>query len=565
MTLLAREKLEERLAALHRASLELVSDLSRNNVLERIAHLAREQAEARYAAIGIINAEGELEKFIPIGMSDEEIARIDHPPRGLGLIGAIHKEKRAIRLPEISTDPRSAGFPPHHPPMHSFLGVPIMSAGKLLGQIYLTDKVNAPEFTEEDERVIEILAAYAAVAIENSRLYESVVSRDQTLTQQYTDLALLYQLAHSAAQAADMETQIQETLPPVTQHFAFAASAIYVREDENDRFNLSMHAGEAGALFAEFNRFQLDEGFFGEAARGDYPKECNVTEINAPELRDRLQQAGLERIACTPLRASNRVVGLLVAARKSTLPLSRREEDLLGTISTLAGTAIESIRLKEHSRRIAILEERERIGMDLHDGVIQSIYSVGLALDYARLVLEEDPKAARQKISEAIDGLNSTIQDIRAYILDLRPRQLRGGETLTRGLQRLLDEFRRNVKAKTRLATSEDGFLDLPRRNALAIFHICQESLANAAKHAQANLVEVQLWATDDRVYLKVSDDGCGFELDKTTAAIGHGLSNMERRVRKVGGEVNITSQPNQGTTVIAWVPRNSTEKQNSA
>jgi len=177
MVTLTREQLEERLAALHRASLQLVGDLSRNNVLERIVRIARDQANARYAALGILNEDGKLANFIHIGMGKDEIERIAHLPQGLGLLGAVLDERQIIRVPHIAADKRSAGFPAHHPEMASFLGVPIMSGGRLLGQLYLTNKENAAEFNTDDERVIETLAAYAAVAIENSRLYQNVVRR----------------------------------------------------------------------------------------------------------------------------------------------------------------------------------------------------------------------------------------------------------------------------------------------------------------------------------------------------------------------------------------------------
>jgi GAF domain-containing protein len=162
MVLLTREQLEDRLAALHRASLELVSNLSLETVLERIVSLARAAAGARYAALGVVDEEGNLEQFIPIGMNPEELKRAAHPPVGRGLLGVMRQERRTVRIPDISADPRRVGFPSWHPPMRSFLGVPVISGDRLLGQIYLTDKIGADEFTVQDERVIETLAAYAA-------------------------------------------------------------------------------------------------------------------------------------------------------------------------------------------------------------------------------------------------------------------------------------------------------------------------------------------------------------------------------------------------------------------
>jgi signal transduction histidine kinase len=203
----------------------------------------------------------------------------------------------------------------------------------------------------------------------------------------------------------------------------------------------------------------------------------------------------------------------------------------------------------------AMAEDRERIGRDLHDGIIQSIYCVGLALDYARMSIDEEPQQARQKIEQSIEALNATIRDIRSYILDLRPRQFQG-ENLKAGLQRLVDEFQANAGIHGSVVGPDDGLVDFPAANATALFHICQEALANIAKHATASAAEVRLWTAKDRVLLEVSDNGAGFDLRKMSVTLGHGLSNMHVRARKVGGDVEITSGPGEGTTVLAWVPR---------
>ncbi|MEN6410464.1 MAG: GAF domain-containing protein, partial [Anaerolineaceae bacterium] len=166
--ILTREELEERLAALHRASLELVQDISLSSLLERIAVTACEQVNARYAAVGVLDENGALSQFIPIGMTPEEIERIPHPPVGLGMIGVLMHSAESLRLADLSVDPRSAGFPAGHPPMKTLLGVPIRSGAHQLGQIYLTEKKDGEEFTADDQQVIETLAAYAAVAISNA-------------------------------------------------------------------------------------------------------------------------------------------------------------------------------------------------------------------------------------------------------------------------------------------------------------------------------------------------------------------------------------------------------------
>jgi signal transduction histidine kinase len=272
-------------------------------------------------------------------------------------------------------------------------------------------------------------------------------------------------------------------------------------------------------------------------------------------LRPSVVAAGFKCIACIPLTALGSVVGVMSVASRREHSFDSRELSLLTAIGAWAGLAMENARLHRQARRLAVLEERERIGMDLHDGIIQSIYGVGLALEFARVALEEDPRQSLQKIEQAIDGLNKTIRDIRTYILDLRPRHF-VGLNLREGLQRLVEEYRANTMGDAILTAPEDGLATLPASHGTALFHICQEALANAAKHAHARRLDVHLWASKDRVLLEISDNGEGFDLHKMSVTLGHGLSNMHIRARKVGGDVEITSAPGEGTTVLAWVPR---------
>jgi signal transduction histidine kinase len=378
--LLTREQLQERLIALHKASLELVKDFSLDRLLERIAAVACEQVDARYAALGVLDDSGKLVKFISVGMTDEEIKRIAHPPIGKGLIGELMDTETPLRLAVLQEHPRSVGFPAHHPEMVSFLGVPIRTANRQLGQIYLTEKIDASEFTADDEKIIQMLAGYAAAAIQNAQLHEN-------------------------------------------------------------------------------------------------------------------------------------------------------------------------------THRLAVLEERERIGMDLHDGIIQAIYGVGLTLEGALHSIDEDPADARNRIQHSIESLNQAIRDLRGYILDLRPRQM-GNDGLMSGLKRLVTEFRVNSLTEVVLTGPEKDLMDLPPSQSLALFHICQEALANAAKHAKAKKVEIALWSTDDRSLMEIHDDGKGFDMETQTLNIGHGLANMQTRAQAAGGDVDVSSAPGEGTTILAWVPR---------
>lgn len=555
MDLLTREQLEDRLAALHQVSLELVRDLSPELVLERIVNLARDQVDASYAALGVVDEHGELIKFIPVGMTPEEVRKTGNAPVGLGMIGALSKLQRTIRVADLSQSPHSAGFPPGHPLMESFLGVPIMLGETPLGQIYLTNKIGHSEFTAADERVIETLAAYAAVAIYNARMYENLRQHDHALSQRNEDLALLNDVAESLSSTLDTDQILDKTLNRVLAYLEVEAGEIYLINETAQELQLALHTGQPGLPFLTSERIRIGKDLIGKVALSGELKVSHDLETDICNLNPAMKEAGLECLVCIPLTARGKVVGVMSIAAHGERQFDAREQNLLHAIGAWAGITIENSQLHSQSRRLAIMEERERIGMDLHDGIIQTIYGVGLALEYARDTLQEDPQESRKKIEQALSGLNKTVRDIRAYILDLRPRQF-AGDDLRHGLGRLVEEFRANTLSEAALITTANGISSLPATHGIALFHICQEALANSAKHSRASRTTVHLWTTPDRVLLEVSDNGRGFNLRKTNITLGHGLSNMHIRARKVGGDVEITSAPQAGTTVLAWVPR---------
>ncbi len=554
--LLTREELQDRLIALHKASLELVKEVSLEALLERVASLACEQAGARYAALGVLGEDGKLKKFITVGMSAEDMKQIPHPPRGLGLIGALMRgDSGNIRISEIEDDPRSVGFPQGHAEMHSLLGVPIRIAGRQLGQIYLTEKIGGHEFTPDDEKIIEILAAYAGAAIDNAHLYERLQEREETLTHRNEQLALLNKIGTALAASLELDEILKNTLALLMAHFRVEAGEIFLMEEDGETLRLVLHRGEAAEAFWTRNRFKLGEGMVGKAAQTLQPVISHRLSSEKQGTRRAVVEAGFKQLACIPLTAHGAVVGVLTIATRSRKTISESELQLLVSVAAGAGTAIENALLHTNVRRLAVLEERERIGMDLHDGTIQSIYGVGLALENARMTLRENPEMAENQLEKAVEDLNHTIRDIRSYILDLRPRQLQG-ENLIEGLGRLISEFRQNTKVEVSLASPKETLIDLPQLQAMSLFHICQEALANIAKHAKASKVTIDLWTTSDRVLLEVSDNGKGFELDKTSKTVGHGLANMQTRVQIVGGDLDITTTIGEGTSILAWVPR---------
>ena len=431
---LTREQLEDRLIALHRASIELVQDISLELLLERIAILACEQSGARYAALGVNNNKGELEKFIPIGMTEAEIEMMSYPPVGRGLIGALGSSKESIRLPDLNKDHRSSGFPDGHPEMTSFLGVPIYIGDNILGQIYLTNKLDESQFSSDDQIVIEMLAAYAAVAISNARMYQGLIQRERVITRRNENLALLNELASTMATSSDQTVVLEKALNQLMDFLRLEVGEFFLMQEDRRSLKMVLHRGETVDQIWRNKTFNLGEGFIGVTAKDGVPRLLNLPiEDEDLELDNAIKEKGFRQLALLPLLGRQGVLGVLSVGTIHPQPLDELEMQFLAAISSWVGTAIENMQLNLQGRRLAILEERERIGMDLHDGIIQSIYAVGLTLEHARLVMNEDKDAARQRIEQSIGDLNSAIRDIRSYILDLRPRQLHD-ESLMNGI-----------------------------------------------------------------------------------------------------------------------------------
>ena len=552
---LSSEDLQARLLALHTANLELIKDISLETLLKRIAEVAKEQAGAKYAALAVLDEDGSMTEFITVGMSEAQIKKMPHQPQGLGLLGALMDTTEPIRVPNIGEHPSSIGFPRHHPAMYSFLGVPIRATNRQLGQIYLTNKKGMDAFSREDEQIIQMLAGYAAAAIQNARLYENLRERDIALTQRSEDLSLLNDIAAALVPTQGMDEIVNKTLALVMDYLHVEAGEIFLLDEETETLRLVLHRGEAAQAFWTRSRFKLGEGFVGRSALNNETLVGKALSEEMNDLRPAVIEAGFRQFACIPLTSGEKMIGVLGTAKHGDYPFDERSVQLLTAVGNWAGLAIENSRMHTDAQRLAVLEERERIGMDMHDGVIQSVFGVGLLLENVRLLVDEDPKEAKEGLKKAIDGLNQSIRDLRTYILDLRPRQL-GDENLMVGLRRLVTEYRVNTLAEAMLTGKEKDVRSLSQKQALTLFHICQEALANTAKHARAKRVSVSVWTTADRVLMEVQDNGKGFALDKMSMTLGHGLSNMHTRLRSAGGDVEIVSAPGEGTTILAWLPR---------
>jgi signal transduction histidine kinase len=558
MTNLSKKQLENHLGTFHQVNIELARNLSLDTVMKRIVRLARDQAEARYAAMAIRDEEGEVEHFIQVGLSEEEVERMPHLPEGKGLLGVLGESRETIRLADLRTHPRSVGFPEEHPAMTSFLGVPILSGERILGEFYLTEKQNASEFTSNDARLMETLASYASVAITNARLYQSLLQRDQELNQKNQDLSLINELAHSIASSWDIKEIMSQTLSRVLDYLKVETGEIYLRDTGRKDLRLALLRGDHFEAFYTKNIYRFGEGMIGRVAEMQKPLVSYHLAEDPRNMRPAVPEAGFCCLIGIPLMSRGQTVGVMTLSSKHKHQFNTREIDLLSTVGNWTGTSIDNAQLQQQAKRVAILEERERIGMDLHDGVIQSLYSIGLTLDYVKAVTEEEEENTEEileRLQLATDGINSTINDIRSYVSDLRPRQMLENRSLEENIVILLDEFETHSKISGEFEKTTECIQELSYQKQITLFHICQEALSNTARHANATQAKVRLWGEDGRAYLEIQDNGKGFNIDATDTNLGHGLSNMQRRARKVGGDLCIDSQPLKGTSVLAWVP----------
>ena len=373
----------EELAAMDTATRGIAGVLDLDRVLQLITDRVRELAHAQYAALGIVDQEGGIERFITSGVSRTERERIGPLPHGHGLLGVIVASSRPLRIHDIATDPRRYGFPAHHPEMHSLLGVPIGAKGRSIGRLYLTNKLPSGDFSDDDERLVEMFALHAGIAIENARLHEQV-------------------------------------------------------------------------------------------------------------------------------------------------------------------------------QRLAIVEERERIGRDLHDGIIQSIYAVGLSLEDVPDLMEDEPEVAKARVERAIDSLDQSIRDIRNFIFGLRPELLEQAG-LVGGLAALADEFRVNSMVDVDVETFGVEDVDLSPDQTGQLLSIAREALSNVARHSKATQGTVRVEVGDGTVTLTVTDNGVGFDPDRQRGPSHQGLINMRARAAAIGGSMVLESTPGGGTRIIVAVARRET------
>jgi len=538
---------EKRLRALVEAGMALTSELSLEALLQRLVEAAAELTGARYAALGVIAPSGTLlERFLTSGIDAATHAAIGDPPRGRGILGVLIHDDESLRLHRISDDPRSVGLPPHHPPMNTFLGVPIHLRGVAYGNLYLTEKADGEDFTAEDQELVELLASQAAVAIENARLYEAATGWSKQL-----------ESLNEVGNALATETELERLLDLIARRLRELLDARLVTvllPAGADELRFAAVAGEGGeALLREtIERKGSKSGRVLE--RGQSERVDSV--LDDPDVDHETTRLIEARTGLwVPLFARGRAIGVLAAHDKRGVDSRFTDGDirLAETFATRAALAVDlSERIARDSlRRVVETQEleRRRLARELHDETGQALASILLGLK----ALEErtDEEDARSSIEELRELVVATLQDVRRLAVELRPSAL-DDFGLVAALERLAASFaeQSGLSVDFQAALAGDR---LPEEAETALYRIVQESLTNVVKHAQAQRVSILLTRTNGTVKAVVEDDGKGFDPEKT--ASGFGLVGMRERLALLGGRLEVESTGGAGTTVAAQVP----------
>ena len=537
----------DRLRVLVDAGIALSSELSLDALLQRIVETAALLTGARYAALGVIDKSGQaLERFLTAGIDAETHAAIGDLPRGRGILGVLIREATSLRMHDLADDPRSVGFPRHHPPMKTFLGVPIVLRGVAYGNLYLTEKEGDEDFTVQDEELTQLLAAQAAVAIENAHLYESS-------TRWLRQLESL----NAIGNALGSEIELEPLLGLVARHLRDLVDARLVLIALPDAEELRVAAAEGeGAYGVVGLRLEFTGSKAGRVLeRGRSERVDSVLED--PEIdQQAARRLGVHSALFVPLLARGGGIGIVIAHDKSGPDPSFTDDDLR-LAETLAARAAVAVELSERVSRDAVRRvveaqelERARLARELHDETGQALTSILLGLKPLEQTAATDE--ARAAVAALRELVVSTLQDVRRLAVELRPSAL-DDFGLVPAVERLAETFRDQSGLRVDLE-SQLGEERLPREVETALYRIIQEALTNIAKHADATHVSILLTLRDASVAAIVEDDGSGFDPSASPGG-GLGLVGMRERVGLVGGRLRIESAAGSGTTVLGEVP----------
>ncbi|MGW1071197.1 GAF domain-containing protein [Streptomyces sp. NPDC002537] len=530
----------DRVHNLLEAVLSVGRELDLEQVLRRIVEAAVLLVDAQYGALGVIGSDGRtLAQFLTVGLTDEQITAIGPYPSGHGILGELIRNPEPLRLTKLSEHPASYGFPPNHPPMHSFMGVPIRVRDEVFGNLYLTEKKAGADFDDEDEAVLSTLAVAAGVAIDNARLYEESTRRERWLRASGTVTNSLM----SDSARPEVMTLIAELAKEIT-HAELATFSVPLEDGTalTTEVVVGAHADElrgrtlptagtlVGAAYAQGTPVHSD----------DVTEDPRIT-------ADAQRLHGLGPAVAVPVTSGDLVRGILLLVRGGEQPEFSDEE--LGPLLAFAGQAALAMELSDRradAEQLALLEDRDRIARDLHDLAIQRLFATGMTLQSASRFI--DHAGAAERVQRAIDDLDETVKIIRSAIFGLRSRETASQHGLRTKAVQAVGEAVPVLGFAPSLRM--EGLLDtqVPRAAVDDIVAVLGEALANVARHAQARAVDVAVVNDGRYLVLTVSDDGVGM------APGGHrsGLRNLAERAEQHGGLLELTDRPGGGT-VLTW------------
>jgi signal transduction histidine kinase len=539
----------DRMRGLIEAVVAIGSGLDLGSTLRRIVETAVGLVDATYGALGVIGDGRRLAEFIPVGLSSGEIEAIHRWPEGRGLLGVLIDDPRPLRLADIAAHPASSGFPAGHPPMRGFLGVPVRIRDEVFGNLYLTGKRGGGDFTEDDEAVLVALGAAAAVAVENSRLYEAA-RRQQRWIQASAEVTT--RLLSGSAPG--------EVLAGITRQARELSGAdlavLALPDDEGGRLTITYADGD-GADATRGLLLPAGESLSGRVLATGEP--LTAADFAADERAWKAARGAMSQIGPAvvfPLGAPGNVRGVLTVGRRhGALPFPQAEADVVASFAAQAGVALELAASRAEAERLSLYQDRDRIARDLHDLVIQRLYATGMSLEGTMPMITRPEVASR--ITHAVDAMDETIKDIRATIFALHDRDDAAQPDLRAAIVALVEEmtpglgFAPSLRLGAGLAAPVSGEV---AEQALAAL---REALSNAARHARASHVDVTVDVAPDGILaVQVADDGSGIAAGTRRS----GLSNLASRAEELGGELRLgpadPAAPAPGTRLEWRVPR---------
>jgi signal transduction histidine kinase len=536
---------QSRLRALLESGIALTSELSLDAVLQQLVETAAQLTGARYAALGVIDPSGrELERFLTTGIDPGTQEAIGHLPRGRGILGVLISDAKPLRLSDLADDPRSVGFPPNHPPMKSFLGVPILLRGVAFGNLYLTEKEGGP-FTDEDEEMVTLLAAQAAVAVENARLYESA-------TRWSRQLESLNEIGNALASEIDLAALLQLVAERLRE--LVNARVVLIALPSGGSLRCVSAAGESAEELVGID-FDLDGSKTGRVFQRKRSERVDSV-MDDPEIDQAIaKRVGMSAALHVPLVVRERAIGTVQAIDKLQAD-ARFTEDDLRLAEAFAARAATAVDLSERVTRDALRRavdaqelERRRLARELHDEIGQDLTSLLLGL---RTIEDAKDAAAVTGATAALRELVvAALHDVRRLAVELRPKAL-DDFGLVPALERLAQTFSEQTGMEIEVEESLAG-RRLSSDAETALYRIVQEALTNVVKHAGARRVSIVLTRREGGVAAVVEDDGQGFDPDDEHEGLG--LLGIRERLALLDGGLEIESAPGKGTTLVAEVP----------